>query len=68
MRFFARLQRRVDEIDSLLCVGLDPHGKQLPEATAAAAEKHSVDLIEATKDVAACFKPNAAFFEARRSS
>mmetsp|Transcript_12432 Transcript_12432/g.29280 ORF Transcript_12432/g.29280 Transcript_12432/m.29280 type:complete len:518 (-) Transcript_12432:129-1682(-) len=62
--FFERLHRRAKEVNSLLCVGLDPHGKQLPEATAAAAEKHSLDLIAATSEYAACFKPNAAFFEA----
>jgi len=61
--FFQLLQRRVDEVDSLLCVGLDPHVKELSEPSCAAAERHSLDLIAATKDVAACYKPNAAFFE-----
>jgi len=61
--FFEAVRRRVDQVDSLLCIGLDPHVKQLPEKTCAAAEKHSLDLIAATKDVAACYKPNAAFFE-----
>jgi uridine monophosphate synthetase len=42
---------------------LDPHVKQLPERTCKAAERHSLDLIAATKEVAACYKPNAAFFE-----
>jgi hypothetical protein len=27
--FFDRLQRRVTEADSLLCVGLDPHPKHV---------------------------------------
>jgi uridine monophosphate synthetase len=61
--FFEAIKKRVDLVDSLLCIGLDPHVKQLPEKTCAAAEKHSLDLIAATKDVAACYKPNAAFFE-----
>jgi len=61
--FFEALKRRVDEVDSLLCIGLDPHVKQLPEQTCAAAERHSLDLIAATQEVAACYKPNAAFFE-----
>merc|ERR1719460_646689 len=61
--FFDALRRRVDEVNSLLCIGLDPHVKQLPERTCLAAERHSLDLIAATKDVAACYKPNAAFFE-----
>jgi hypothetical protein len=29
MAFFDRLQRRVTEADSLLCVGLDPHPKHV---------------------------------------
>lgn len=61
--FFNVLKMRCDELGTLLCVGLDPHVKQLPEATPAAAEKHSLDLIAATKEYAACYKPNAAFFE-----
>mmetsp|Transcript_52489 Transcript_52489/g.96707 ORF Transcript_52489/g.96707 Transcript_52489/m.96707 type:complete len:551 (-) Transcript_52489:95-1747(-) len=61
--FFEALKKRADEVDSLLCVGIDPHSKQLPEATAAAAERHSLDLIAATRDYAACYKPNSAFFE-----
>merc|ERR1719261_2337892 len=61
--FFDALRQRVDKVDSLLCIGLDPHVKQLPERTCEAAERHCLDLIAATKDVAACYKPNAAFFE-----
>lgn len=63
MNFFEALKARVDKIDSLLCVGLDPHVKELPENTAAAAERFCLDLIDATSEVAACYKPNAAFFE-----
>eukprot|EP00928_Gymnodinium_smaydae_P080726 TRINITY_DN64372_c0_g1_i1.p1 TRINITY_DN64372_c0_g1~~TRINITY_DN64372_c0_g1_i1.p1 ORF type:complete len:518 (+),score=117.36 TRINITY_DN64372_c0_g1_i1:73-1626(+) len=61
--FFEALKERADAIGSLLCVGIDPHVKQLPEATVQAAEQHSMDLIAATKDLALCYKPNAAFFE-----
>ncbi|MCB2214081.1 orotidine-5'-phosphate decarboxylase [bacterium] len=62
--FFERLDQRAREIDSLLCVGLDPHPEDLPEQTGAAAQDFCVRLIEATKDVALAYKPNAAFFEA----
>ena len=31
MTFFELLTKRCREADSLLCVGLDPHGTQLPE-------------------------------------
>lgn len=62
--FFAQLRARVDAIDSLLCVGLDPHVTELPEPTAAAAKAFCLRLIEQTHAVAAAYKPNAAFFEA----
>lgn len=64
MHFFERLSERVRAVDSMLCVGLDPHAAELPEPTAAAALAHGLRLIQATTPYAACFKPNAAFFEA----
>jgi uridine monophosphate synthetase len=63
MGFFSRLQARVHQVDSLLCVGLDPHLPDLPEPTPEAAHSFCLRLIEATADLAAAFKPNAAFFE-----
>ena len=62
--FFEKLDQRAREIDSLLCVGLDPHPEDLPEQTGTAAKEFCLRLIEATKDYALAFKPNAAFFEA----
>lgn len=62
--FFARLSARVEACDSLLCVGLDPHPEDLPEATGEAARDFCLKLIAATAEVAAAYKPNAAFFEA----
>ena len=62
--FFARLEARAKEINSLLCVGLDPHPEDLSEQTAEAAADFCLRLIEATSDLAVAFKPNAAFFEA----
>lgn len=64
MGFFTRLEQRCTQIDSILCVGLDPHPQDLPENTAAAAQAFCLDLIEATAETAAAFKPNIAFFEA----
>jgi uridine monophosphate synthetase len=64
MSFFERLTQRVEEADSLLCVGLDPHPDELPAATAEAAQNFCLRLVEATKEVAAAYKPNSAFFEA----
>ena len=63
--FVDMLEARVAAVDSLLCVGLDPHSVELPEPKdAAAAEAFCARLIDATSDVAAAYKPNAAFFEA----
>ena len=61
--FFSRLETRARAINSLLCVGLDPHPADLTAPTAAAARDFCLRLIAATADVAAAFKPNAAFFE-----
>lgn len=63
MSFFDQLTQRVREVDSLLCVGLDPHKAELKEDSAQGALQFCKDLIDATKEVAAAYKPNAAFFE-----
>lgn len=62
--FFELLERRIKKIDSLLCIGLDPHTSQLPEPTAAAAIAFCLEIINQTAPYAAAFKPNSAFFEA----
>lgn len=59
MNFFQRLEQRAREIDSLLCVGLDPRSKD-----AASAREECFRLIDAASEFALAFKPNAAFFEA----
>ena len=64
MSFFSRLEARARAVDSLLCVGLDPHTAELDAPTADAAKAFCLRLIEATAPFAAAFKPNAAFFEA----
>jgi uridine monophosphate synthetase len=61
--FIEKLERRVREIDSLLCVGLDPHPADLPEQSAAAAKQFCLNLIKVAAPYAAAFKPNSAFFE-----
>ncbi|MBP1692817.1 MAG: putative Orotidine-5-phosphate decarboxylase/orotate phosphoribosyltransferase, partial [Chloroflexi bacterium] len=64
MSFFARLQERARQIDSLLCVGLDPHRQDLDAFTPHAARAFCLRLVKSTSDLALAFKPNAAFFEA----
>lgn len=56
MSFFELLEKRASK--TLLCIGLDPRS-----STAAGAVQECKNLIDLTKDVAAAFKPNAAFFE-----
>jgi uridine monophosphate synthetase len=62
--FFTRLEERARMVDSLLCVGLDPHPADLSEDSAREARDFCLRLIEATAASAAAFKPNSAFFEA----
>lgn len=63
MGFFSRLEARVRQSDSLLCVGLDPHLAELSAPTVEAAHTFCLRLVEATADLAAAYKPNIAFFE-----
>jgi len=62
--FFSLLEERARRVDSLLCVGLDPHPDDLSAPTPQAARDFCLRLIDTTADQAAAFKPNAAFFEA----
>ncbi len=69
LSFMHRLATRARAVDSLLCVGLDPHDEDLRRddgapATADDALAFCRALVAATRDVALAYKPNAAFFEA----
>ena len=64
--FFDRLADRIDRVDSVVSVGLDPDPDRLPEAVASASLPRwafNRRIIDATHEHAACFKPNAAFYE-----
>lgn len=54
-------RRRFEERGSALCVGLDPVPGRLPAGVSA--EEFCLAAIDATHDLAACVKPNLAFFE-----
>ena len=58
MNFFDSLTSRACQINSLLCIGLDPRVVSASEAREACFR-----LIDSTAPYAAAFKPNAAFFE-----
>ena len=71
MSFFHQISTRSQSINSLLCIGLDPHLKELnlsqsssEEERAEAAYQFCKRIIDATHPHAVCYKPNAAFFEA----
>lgn len=60
MNYFDRLAARSRNIDSLVCVGLDPdHGRHHVDEVAA----YNREIIRATLPYAACYKPNLAFYE-----
>jgi uridine monophosphate synthetase len=63
MSFFQKLEARASAIDSLLCVGLDPHTAELTEPSAEAAKEFCLRLIDRTHEFALAYKPNIAFFE-----
>ncbi len=60
MTFFDELERRSTAIDSLLCVGLDPDFRKHRVEDIAEFNK---EIINATAEFAACYKPNIAFYE-----
>jgi orotidine 5''-phosphate decarboxylase, subfamily 2 len=64
--FFDRLADRIDSVDSVVSVGLDSQLDRLPEHL----QDHDLPqwafnrrIIDATHEHAACYKPNAAFYE-----
>lgn len=65
--FQERLDQRMVAADSLVCVGLDPQVKRLPEHISqdrAGVTAFLTDLVAATAPFAACYKPNLAFYTA----
>jgi len=65
MDFFLALSARIQEIDSPLCIGLDPvvpDGTLDPEMFI---YEQNLKIIKACSEYAACFKPNLAFYEAQ---
>jgi orotidine-5'-phosphate decarboxylase len=66
MSFFDRLGDRIAAVDSVVSVGLDPDPDRLPSAVQDADLPRwafNRRIIDATHEHAACYKPNAAFYE-----
>jgi orotidine-5'-phosphate decarboxylase len=66
MSFREDLRARIEAVDSVVSVGLDPDPDRLPDTV----RDHDLPrwafnrrVIDATHEHAACFKPNAAFYE-----
>ncbi len=63
--FFEKLEERCRRSDSLLCVCLDPRPAQEgADGDLQRILEHNRRVIEETQAVAACYKPNIAFYEA----
>jgi orotidine-5'-phosphate decarboxylase len=68
--YLARLGARISATGSVLCVGVDPDPRALPDgfpATLAGVERFARLVVEASLPFAAAVKPNLAFFEAHGS-
>jgi uridine monophosphate synthetase len=65
MSFITKLEKAIENNNSLLCVGLDPRAEQLTDG--ANDEEKLVNwaqgIVAQTADQVCCYKPNFAFFE-----
>jgi orotidine-5'-phosphate decarboxylase len=74
-RFADRLAARSHEVDSLLCVGLDPDVARLPNMAKMARAANDDEplfafcraIVDATADLACAFKPQFAYFASARA-
>jgi orotidine-5'-phosphate decarboxylase len=62
MKFIEKLQNICNKNNSLVCIGLDPDPKLMPEKMGVA--EFNKAIIEATSDLVCAYKPNLAFYEA----
>ncbi len=62
MNFIEKLTNATRKNNSLVCVGLDPDPKLMPAGIGVF--EFNKAIIDATADVACCYKPNFAFYEA----
>ena len=60
--YFDKLRAAVHERDSLLCIGLDPDPDRIDGGSTGAA-RFCIEIVRKTSDLAACYKPNSAFWE-----
>ena len=70
MTFTAALNAAWQERNSLLCVGLDPDIAKFPAHLLGRSDaifEFCKDIVDATADLACCFKPQIAYFAAHRA-
>ena len=70
MNFVDRIEQASRDHNSLLCVGLDPDPTRFPAHLAGRADaifEFCRAIVDATADLACCFKPQIAYFAARRA-
>ena len=63
MNFVEKLDKAVNQNNSLVCVGLDPDVSKLPQGVDQLAFTKAI--VDATHDLVCCFKPNSAFYESQ---
>ena len=71
MTFFEKLEHQVFSKQTFLCVGLDPVWEKMPQhlpRTQQGLLEFLLNIVKQTKDYAAVYKPNFAYFEALGSS
>lgn len=66
--FIEKLNRAIDNHNSLLCLGLDPDPEKFPAHFPSSLDAEALlawgkSLIEQTADLVCCYKPNFAFYE-----
>ncbi len=62
MNFNEKLQKAVTKNQSLVCVGLDPDLRRMPDHLSVA--DFNKEIVAATADLVCAYKPNIAFYEA----
>ncbi|MFH1009858.1 MAG: orotidine-5'-phosphate decarboxylase [bacterium] len=71
MTFLQRLEQAIAEAGAPLCIGLDPMPERLPSHLGHSPEGIWLflqEIVQATADLAAAYKPNLAFFQALGSA
>ena len=70
MHFMTALEAAWQQRNSLLCVGLDPDPARFPahlQGRPGAILEFCTQIVDATADLVCCFKPQIAYFAARRA-